>query len=687
MESLLRPASVAVIGASEDIRTYSGAPIHNLLSHGYRGHIYAVNPNRSEVQGLRSYASVLDIAGGVETAIVVVPSSAVLAVLEECAAKGVRSASVITSGFGEDSAGEAGRERSRQLVELMRRTGLRVLGPNTVGLANLVDSYVPRAAHNQLDPDRVKAGPVALITQSGACGNIVFNRAQVHGVGIGLSVATGDQVDIDIWELVDHVVEDDRYRAVLVVAETLGDRARLEAVALKADRAGKVVAVLKLGRSEAGRRAVMTHSGSLAGDALVQSAALRQLGFVEVEHLDALWQLGGLVAAWGAPGPEPRRLGVVALSGGEGALIADRCGEHGIELPPPAAVFERFIADNFAYAAAANPFDPSGEIIGRPEKVKLALGAFFAMNRYDQVLIASPVLRGEQAERQLGDLGEALSQPHPPVCLSYWPAAQLTQVQHDILAKTGEPVLPTSVAAVDAIALYRRAGLRRRAPALVPAAGPGRGRLAPDARYFEVRQELAGLGLPFPAAELVHGAEAAVSAAGRIGYPCVLKANVISSVHKLANRLIATEVPDADRARQAFAAIAAAGAAFNAEGVVVEAMAAGRLEVMIGCHRDPEFGGVLVFGGGGSLVEYHRDTAVAIAAYTDRAAADSLVGLTRVGRYLAAEAPDLRLRLAEWLLAVSGWFAANAQVGSLDLNPVLVDIGSGGLVCVDARVA
>ena len=184
LESLLRPAAIAVIGATEDIRTYAGAPLHNLVGHGFRGAIYPVNPRRAVVQGIPAYPTVLDVPGPIDTAVIAVPSDAVLGVLAQVVQAGARSATIVSSGFGEEAAGPRGKVRHAELDALIRASGIRVLGPNTTGLVNLADGYVPRAAHNQLDPADVRAGGAALITQSGACGNVVFNRAQAHGVGI-----------------------------------------------------------------------------------------------------------------------------------------------------------------------------------------------------------------------------------------------------------------------------------------------------------------------------------------------------------------------------------------------------------------------------------------------------------------------------------------------------------------------
>lgn len=687
LETLFRPRSVAVIGATEDHRTFAGAPLHNLLAHGFDGRVYPVNPRRPQVQGVRAYPSVSEVPESIDTAIIAVPSAAVLEVLRQAIAKGASSATIVSSGFGEEAAGQEGKARHAELEELIRRTGVRVLGPNTTGLANLVDGYVPRAAFNQLDPEHMKPGRTALVTQSGACGNIIFNAAQASSVHIGLSVATGDQIDIDLWEVCGHVLEDERFDTLLVVAETFGQPARLERVALRAAELGKLVAVLKLGRSEAGSRAVLTHSGSLAGDAAVQSAALRQLGLYEVEDLEDLWRLAQMVQAWGFPGEQDGRLGVISLSGGEAALIADQCSAYGIELPPCTATFAEFIKQNFEYAMASNPFDPSGEITGRPEKLRVAVRGFLEQNSFSEVLFASPVLRNEQAERQLSEVPAFSEDPHPNTCFSYWPAGTLTDRQSEILRGTGQPVFEGSGRAVRALYHYRGAGRRRRHIAIRTGPAETEGRVEADVRYYGLREELASLGIPFPPARLARSPGELAVACAELGFPLVLKANVLSSVHKLANGLVALDISSPEEAAEAFSALDAAGQRFAADGVVAERRGRGSLEALVGMTREPLFGATVLFGRGGSTVEYDNDSAVAVARYLDESESASLISATRIGAYLVATAPEAADAIARALKTVVGFFDRNPHLEGLDLNPLLVDIPTREVTCVDARVA
>jgi acetate---CoA ligase (ADP-forming) len=295
------------------------------------------------------------------------------------------------------------------------------------------------------------------------------------------------------------------------------------------------------------------------------------------------------------------------------------------------------------------------------------------------------VLRPEIAARQYGDLPEIVAEPRPRVCLSYWAAGDLTAQQDELLRATGLPVFASSRAAVRALAGYRRAA--RRGPAELAEPDDVHGTLAPDVHYFSVRAELAALGVNFAPAALVRSGDEALAEADRIGYPVVLKANVASSTHKFANGLIALGVATPGALEERYDAIAEAGTRFEADGLVVEAVATGHLEVMLGAHRDAEFGDVIVVGSGGSMVEYLEDSALAIARYMSADDPADLLRSTRIGRYLAEQSPEAARRLGETFAAAAGWFGRNRQLEGLDLNPLVVDVRADRVTCVDARVA
>jgi acyl-CoA synthetase (NDP forming) len=691
IRTLLAPKSVAVVGASDSVFTFSGAPVHNLAVHGFQGAVYPVNPSREEVGGLRCYRSVLEIPEQVDTAVITVPASAVVGVLEECEQRGVLSATVVSAGFGEDGAGEIGQAQQRRLDEFLASARLRVLGPNTAGLMNLLDNYVPRAAANHLAGGSLRAGSVALITQSGACSNIVFNRAQAHGVGIGVMAATGGECDISVWDLLDHALQDDRVNVAMVIIEALGDARRMHEVAATAHRLRKPIVLLKLGSSALGSQVVLTHSGSIAGDEEVARAAFAQWGIVQVDDFDALWQTARLFEAWGTPEGASGRLGVFAFSGGEAALVADHASATTLTLPQVTLEFDHNIRTELAFAKAANPFDATGELVGRPEKLLPVLTSFLDDNDFTEVLVATPVYRAEAAERVLPQLASLFEKrpagSRPRVVFSMWPAGELTQCQAELLTLTGQAVLPDSTRAIQAVTRYaeqlRWLAHHARPSAARPVA-PSVSAPAPGAPYSEVRASLSALGLPFAPGSGVGSPEEAAAVAERLGYPVVLKGNVDSSIHKAKAQLVTLGVADSTTLRQEYASLSMRSQALGGTGVVVEKMVPFTLQCFVGARRDPEFGVTLIFGLGGSAADFLDDTALLVDDGSGDVAA--LVESTRVGEFLVREQPTVGAQLTAILTALGSWLAVHPEVSDVDLNPVMVDTTASVVTCVDGRM-
>jgi acyl-CoA synthetase (NDP forming) len=706
LTTLLKPKSVAIIGASEEPTTFGGAPIHNLRAFGYTGDVYAVNPGRSEVQGIPCVRSVRDIPGTVDTAVITVPARLALGVLAECADKGIPSATLVTSGFGEEAAGQAGQAREAELLALLRRTGMRLLGPNTAGLLNLFDSYVPRAAHNHHPPGQVRLGSVALVSQSGACGNTLFNRAQANGVGVSLSIGTGDQVDIDAWDLAGYCLADSRISVLMMIVESFGDVPKATAVARSALEAGKPIVLLKLGRSPVGGAVVRAHSGAIAGNVAVQDAALRDLGIIAVRDLDELWEAARLCEAWGTPSDKPVRLGVVSVSGGEAAMIADQCEANGITIPPVTEEFASFVDANFEYAKGANPFDPTGEVVSRPSKLREGITAF-AANDFTHLLIASPVFGAGLAERYYAELPAAVGGLRVPVAFSLWPAGDFTARQAALLAATGHPVLPGSARAIRAIAACqdygaRRADLLREAAVSAVLSGgtvsfestvSSESTVAPEETaspglsYWAAREVLAGLGLPFAAARLCASAGEAADAARSIGGKVALKANGPSAIHKADHGLIEFgSGDDPGGIRAAYERLIRAGRDWGIGSVVVEGFANGQVQVIVGAHRDAEFGPVVVFGSGGGPVEFLGDVRLALAGPLSAPSAARLVGGTRIGRYLQAKAPAVAAEIATAIASVAAYIRSHEGCQSIDINPCIIDMMTKTWAGADARI-
>lgn len=673
LSALLNPGRVAIVGASDRRETFSGGTIVNLVRHGFTGEIYPVNPRRETVGGMRAYPDVRSLPTDVDLAVVVVRADLVVDALRDSVQAGARAAIVVSSGFGEGAADEAGRRRAEQLTAFLAEYPIPILGPSTTGLVNLNDGFVPRAVTNHLPPERLKPGPIALISQSGAANNVVFNRAHAHGVPVGLAVATGIQANVTVWDVASAALTDPRIAVLAMLVEDLGSPDDYEPVLRRAAELAKPVVLLRTGRTEAGGRAIRTHTGALAGDWAVERQMLRSLGVMLVDDLDQLWEVAAIAHSWGQP-PAGKKLGVIAFSGGEGALIADQAAQAGLQMADVSPEFEALVADKLELAGAGNPFDPTGEVITRPENGVAAIEGFVTTNDFDVTLVAlnaqsAPTKRG-LVDHVLG----TLSRPDARVGITYWPIAGLSDGLSEALADFPGPALPGSHRMIAAL----RAWWDSRPPVGQPPQRAARRLDVPSGRpnYWQARKALSALGVPFAEAELVSDVDAAVRAAARVGYPAVLKANVVSTVHKAAAGLVRLGVSDEAALRGHTAELLA-----HAPAVVVEPTVVASASLIVGATHDERIGPVVLVGSGGGAAEYLQDTAVCPVRLLTPDTARDTIRRTAIGRFLEAREPACFEQLTELMMQLG---PAVAGV-SVDLNPVAVT--TGGLIALDARIA
>ncbi|MGW5416845.1 acetate--CoA ligase family protein [Actinomadura geliboluensis] len=674
---LLNPRRVAVVGANDRGESFTSGTIINLKRHGFGGEVYPVNPRHQVVGGYAAYPDLASLPQPIDLSVLVVRAELVLPMLEQSVEAGAQAAIVVSSGFGEGVADDAGRRRAEELDRALGRHRIPILGPSTTGLVNLNDGFVPRAVTNQLGPDQVRPGPIALISQSGAANNAVFNRAQSHGVAIGLAVATGVQANVGVWDVARTAVDDPRITVLALIVEALGVPTDYEAVLRAAHAAGKPVILLRTGRSEVGRSAIATHTGSLAGNWAIEREMLQALGVTLVGDLDQLWEVAALAQHWGKPPARPLRLGVVGLSGGEGAVIADQASDAGMRMEPVSAAFGELVADKLQLAGAGNPFDPTGEAMGRPENALETIKGFVTCNDFDVALIA---LNAQSAPAQgslLRNLLTALAGVPGRIAISYWQVPGFSDGLVDCLAEFPGPALPGSHRVIGAI----EAWLDTRPPS-PPRDGDDEGErvfLAVPERddYWSARQALSDLGVPFAAAELTRDAPEALRAARAIGFPVVLKANVPSATHKAAAGLVRIGITDERSLLQHYEELSRSG-----EGVVVEQAVLSTSSLILGSTFDPQIGTVVIAGSGGSAVEQLSDAAVCPTRLLTLETARETLCRSRAGKYAQEREPLCFDQLAALMVRIGR--AVDGQRLSVDLNPIVIT--PEGVVALDARI-
>ena len=616
--ALFAPASVAVIGASSDSRKLGGRPLHNLLHYGYRGRIYPVNPAAATVQGIPSYRSVADLPETPDQAILVVPAAAVLPALEACVTKGIPVVQILSAGFAE--VGGEGVVLQAQVLALTRRTGLRVTGPNALGSVSPADGFYGTFS-SLIDSLRPAPGPVGVVTQSGAFGSHVYAVAAQRGLGISRSIATGNEVDIDVATCLAFLAADPATRVICAALEGCRDGYRLRATLRACTRAGKPVIIMKVGSSDAGALAAATHTGSLAGTDAVFDAVFRECGAFRAKSIEEMIDIAYLCATAGLP--QSDTLTVVTISGGIGVLMADAAAEHALRLPaisPETAARLRTILPT---VTGINPIDTTAQVAGTPGKLVDLMDAVQAEAvTGTAVLYLSHIGRVPDRFEDLHAPLQALRQRHPQLllilCGTTVPKIRVWLEANGIAAFED----PTrAIAAIDgAVRLQQRARPEPDAPPAPILPAIDLATAAVDERGAKAM--LAAIGIPVLDERACATAEEAVSAAEAIGFPIVLKIISPDIAHKteVGGVLLNLATPEAvrngvatitDRVRYAMPTA-------RLQGVLVSPMVQSGVETIIGIQNDPVFGPMVMFGLGGVLVELFRDVAFASAPLSPR---------------------------------------------------------------------
>ncbi len=700
------PRGVAVIGASRDPSKLSYGVIRNLLDpeHGYPGPVYPINPKADEILGVRCYSDIALVPDPVELAVLIIPAGAVPAAVDACGRRGVKAAVVISGGFRE--VGPAGAEREREMVAIAERYGMRLMGPNGIGV---IDTHTP------LNTTFVKGMPpkghIAFLSQSGAlCGGII-DWTVGRGIGFSRFLSVGNEADVNETDLIPFLAADEASRVIALYLEDVkGGPAFVGA--LRKAAAIKPVLALKSGRTAGGQAATASHTGALAGVHAAFRAACTQTGVIEVERVESLFN--GALALACQPLPEGNRIAIVTNAGGPAALAADALEPAGLQLARTSAETQTVLRSFLpADAQVAGPVDLLG---GADEHgYRRTVGAVLADPACDGVLaILVPQVLVNPVAVVEAFAAAAAAQPAPakPVLACLMGEASL-DAAFAVARAADLPAYTFPEDAVDAFGiLWQRAQWLRRGAASAPApagtlaAQPreqarravadvlaearSAGRAVLDAA--EARPLLAAYGISTPGEGLATSPDEAAAFADEIGFPVALKLISPDILHKSDIGGVLLNVRDADAARAGFSEIIARARAAHPDahirGVQVQQMVAGGQEVIIGMKRDPTFGPLIMFGLGGVYVEALADVSFRLAPLT-RADAEALIDEVRSAMLLAGlrgAPPADRPALADAIVRIGHLAADHPQIAELDVNPLLVLPQGQGAVAVDARV-
>jgi acyl-CoA synthetase (NDP forming) len=673
---LLRPASVAVIGASADPTKTTGRPVGYLQRHGFGGAIWPVNPRVAEIGALPCFADVASLPGAPDVGIVLVGPDRAEAAVRDLAARGCAAAIVLAGGYAE-SGGEGGARQSR----LKEAAGaMRLLGPNTIGLVNLADRIV-LSASGALEVEEFSAGRISLVSQSGGILGAVLSRGAAAGVGFARLVSTGNEADIDVADMLDLLAEDEATSVIALYVEGLRRPAAFRAAARKAAAAGKRMVAYKVGRSEAGAQAAISHTGALSGADRMYDALFRQLGIIRAERFSDLLDIPAALAAGRVA--RGRRVAVLTSTGGAGALLADNFGLAGFDLPPPDVATAARLGALTGEAAVANPLDLT--LAGlKPEVMRGAISALLESPTYDALAVVVGSSALAQPRLAADAIAECQARSDKPVLAYLSPHAPAIG---QALQRQGIPAVSAPEAAAAMLSALA-------APPLPAAAAPGTVAVPADLPRgpldeAESKRLFARFGIPPVREEACATPEAAATAAAALGERVVLKALSRHLAHKSDVGGVRLGVPAGRVAEEGAAMLARVEAATGRapDGLLVQEMVGGGVEVILGLTRDPALGTAILLGMGGVMAEVFEDTALRLLPI-GRAEAEAMVAELRGAKLLRGFRGRPACDVPALVQAVLDFAAMGEALGgrlvTAEVNPLFVLPEGQGVRAADA---
>lgn len=686
LTSALNPRSVAIIGASENIHKIGGRPIYYMQRHGYQGAVYPVNPAREEIQGHKAYASLAALPEVPELALVVVGGDKTVAAVEDCAARGVKAAVVIASGFGET--GPAGRELQDHMVAKARAAGMRLYGPNTQGLANFGTGAIAGFSTMFIEVPPMD-GPVGIVSQSGGMSAMAYGLLRGRGLGVRHVHATGNEADVTAAEMAWAVAHDPDVKLLLLYLENIANPDMLAATAAYARERDLPIVAVKAGRSASGQKAASSHTGALANEDRTVDAFFKHHGIWRVR--DPHEQARAAQAYLKGWRPEGRRLVVISNSGASCVMGADAAEDAGLPLAELGAGTQAAVAAKLpGFATTSNPIDVTAALLSNSGLFGDVLPAVAQDPAADLFFINIPVAgAGYDVERFARDAAAFETAAAKPVAVAAWQESVAAPFRaHGIATFPNEGEAIAVLAQVAGhTALMRQP--RTAWPALPDVQAPA------GAQGFLNEVDSLGLlarhGVPTVPMHLCRTADEARAAFDAIGAPAVVKACSAEVPHKSEHGLVALNVQTREQAGELFERfwVQMDAMGVQRDGVIVAATRKGRHEFMVGARMDPVFGPVVVVGDGGKYVEALKDCAVLLPPFSAQDVQAALRTL-RMAPLLGGVRGDPPLdtqALSDIAVAVGRVIAgARGAIASLDLNPVMVGAAGEGAVVVDALV-
>ena len=692
LRAMLEPTCVAIIGASDDPARIGGRPLRYMRDGGFRGAVYPVNPNRSEVQGMPAFASIVDVPEAVDCAIIAVPAKIVARTIEDCAGMGVKSVIVFSAGFAETATVE-GEGMQAQLADIATRTGIRILGPNCLGILSFKSRFFATFSSTG-DGGYTEPGPLAIISQSGAYGTHLYAVARSWGLDVAQVVTTGNECDITVAECIGWAALDDDVRVIAAYAEGIKNGPALVRSLELARANNKPVIFMKVGRSEEGAAAAASHTASLAGADEIYDAIFRQHGVFRADTTEEMLDIA--YACTAGIYPAGKKIGLVTLSGGVGVQMADHANKVGLDVSPMPQAAQARLKSALPFAAPRNPVDTTAQIfndlslVGKNFTIMLDEGGYDVSVAFFTVAAASPYI----VEPLLQELDELRKRfPDKLIILSIMGPG-------DIMARyrqAGYLIFEDPCRAISAAAALVHFGMSfnekpkpiaRKSGAATPPQDLGKLALS----EWDSRLVLEQSGIPVVAGKLATSPEEADAIAQGFGGWLAMKINSAEIAHKTEIGGVELNV-EPDNVSQAFEELQERlkqqGLEEKSSGVIVSPMIDGGVETILGVTVDPVFGPAVMFGLGGIFVEVFHDVVFRMAPFDHSEAMKMISEIKGIKLLHGARGslPSDIEALAEALVALSQFAAIHAdQLQSIDLNPFIVMPQGQGAMALDCLV-
>ena len=701
LEAVLKPRSIAVIGASRRKLTIGNTLFHNLLHHDFSGVVYPVNPSASPVAAVQAYPAVRDIPGEVDLAIIITPAETVAGLVEECGRKGVRGIVIISAGFGESS--PRGKAAQDEILEISRRYGMRLVGPNCMGIINTAPEISMNATFSTIYPP---IGGIAMSTQSGALGLAILEYARNLNIGLSTFVSIGNRADVSSNDLLQYWEKDPSTKVILLYLESFGNPKKFVRIARSVTRSKPVVA-LKSGRTSAGSRAAASHTGALATAEVASEALFKQTGMVRVDTLEELFGVANLLTH--QPLPRGRRVAVLTNGGGPGIMTADACADRGLELPvlsgDTISQLRGFLSPR---ASLSNPVDMTAD--SSAETYRQALDVLSRDDCVDIVIVIFVPPIPVQSEAVANVIREAAPEfrKRGKTLVASFMGSRGTGIE--CYTEEGGCIpsftFPEHAAAALAHAREYSEWLQRPKGAIPELTGIDRERAREVVASAlkrsstrplwledsEILELLTSYGIRIVTSKSASTPEEAARMAEEIGFPVAVKLVSDKIVHKtevggvILSRRSGSEVKEAYE--QIRSHLQNLGKPDEMQGVTVQQMVPDGVEVIVGLTQDPTFGPLILFGLGGIYAEFFKDITFRIHPLTDIDVRDmvrSVKAHQLLGGWRGSKPSDIRA-IEDVLLRVSAMVEDLPQIAEMDLNPLKAQEEGKGCIVVDARI-